>query len=67
MPSPGLPVGSHGVIQQAPGRIEMTYVGVNGIPGIWSDDWQIHAMPNIGQEWISFLISLIHQRCCLIL
>ena len=45
----------------------MTYVGVNGILGVWSDDWQIHAMPNIGQKLISFLISLIHQRHCLIL
>ena len=22
----------------------MSYVGVNGIPGIWSDEWQIHAI-----------------------
>ena len=45
----------------------MTYVGVDGILGIWSDEWHIHAMPNIGQKQVSFLISLIHQRHCLIL
>ena len=35
----------------------MTYVGVDRIPGIWSDEWQIHTMPNVDQKWISFLIS----------
>ena len=41
----------------------MTYVGVNRISGLWSDSWQIHATPNIGQKQISFLISLMHQIC----
>ena len=45
----------------------MTYIDVDGISGIWSDDWQIHAMPNVGQKQISLWISLIDQRCCLIM